>query len=153
MAAVETFDVVPGKLVVSVFAHEISSVRCWTYVTSGLWPLGQRDIRLSVKQEPGETDTGFPRDILEYFRFLHAAALEKRIVEVGAATILSEQGSPLLPGSALRGVLYARAQAFDGVPDGGPSLAAILVTREEAEAAGEYGHARILGRLGEATRC
>ena len=55
--------IVPGKLTVEVYVHSLESsdgtIRCWTYVSSGLWPLGQQEIAFTVKRRPGDADGAY----------------------------------------------------------------------------------------------
>src|SRR5712692_2297473 len=105
---VTTEDVVPGKLTVTVFSHLISGVRCWTFASAGLWPLGQRELLFTVKQEGDEP---FPRELFSFYRSVYKFASEKRFVEQGGVTQLSHDATPLLLRSSFRGVIYAAPQS------------------------------------------
>ncbi len=145
---VATEDVVPGKLTVTVFAHTIARVRCWTFASAGLWPLGQRELLFSVKQDGDE----FPRELFTFYRTVHRLASEKRFVNQGGLTQLARDATPLLRKSSFRGVIYAAPQPLEDIPVAAPYLTGILVTTEEVEAAQRYGAARVLARLGQNAR-
>src|SRR5207247_2074754 len=53
-----TLQILPGKLSAQVYAHTISNgpiqIPCWTYITTGLWKLGQKDFIFSLRRDPSE---------------------------------------------------------------------------------------------------
>src|SRR4051812_30722930 len=85
---IATEEVVPGKLSVSVHAHVISGMRCWTFSSKGLWPLGQRELVFTVKQDEDEPDELYPRELLAFYRSVYDLASGKRFVDIGGFTQL-----------------------------------------------------------------
>ena len=148
--------VVPGALTVEVYAHSLTTQRgplpVWTFVSKGLWARHQKEIRITVKREPKEAAGDYPRDLLALYRAIHAFAGQGRLVDVGGRTRLGPEGPGLLGRDEFRCLLYTRAQSFEGVPIDVPSLTALIVTCNEAEAAARFGLTRLMARLGRAER-
>jgi hypothetical protein len=149
--ALETVEVVSGKLHVRVFSHVIASasgpVPCWTYVSDGLRGAGQKEILFSVKREAGEAEAAFPRELLGLYATLHRFAHEGKVVEAGGVTRLGPSGPGFLR-EDLRGILYIAGQAIAGVPIERPFLTAIICSGAECDVASRLGHVRLLSLIG-----
>jgi hypothetical protein len=147
-------SVVPQKLAVKVYAHELGSLGspastpCWTYVSDGLWPLGQKEILFSVARRPGEAS--YPRELLLFYAELHQLASKHRLVGHGDITQLGSDGPSLL--GDFRGVVYTAAPDLPGVRVAAPHLTGVLVKAEELQAVASLGSTRLLGRLGQRAR-
>jgi len=148
-------DVIPGKLRARVFSHVIDApagpVPCWTFVTDGLLALGQKEIALSVKREPGEAESAYPRGPLALFEVVHGYAARKVLVQEGGSSQL-DRARPGLLRDDLHGVLYTPSQSLAGMSAPGPYLTAILLTGPELDAAQQFGMLRMMTRLGEKYR-
>jgi hypothetical protein len=149
-------SIVPGKLTVDVYLHSLESlggpVPCWTYVSSGLWSLGQKEISFTVKKRPSEADRAYPRDLLQFYHAVYRLADQKRLVDIGGSTTLNPNGAPLLGRKDFCGVLYAPPQALKGVRVTAPWLTALILTTNELTVAHEYGMVRLMTILGSRYR-
>ncbi|UQA59368.1 hypothetical protein [Polyangium aurulentum] len=147
-------EVVPGKLWVTVYAHALAtpggSMQLWTYASEGLWPLGQREIRFSVKREPGEGEGAFDRQLFDVYKLVYDLAREKRFVSVHGYSQLG--GPPLLGRDDFHCIVYAPPQPVEGLPSDAPFLTAVIVTCEEEQLAARTGYARLFARLGASAR-
>jgi hypothetical protein len=147
-------SVVDGKLTVRVYPHVLSTqtgrLPVWTYVSDGLLAKKQPEVRITVKREPKESPADYPRDLLALYRTIYDLAGQGRLVDVGGITELGSRG--LLGRDDFRCVLYVPAQAFEDVPVAAPSLTALIVTCNEAQAARRYGLLRTMARLGAVNR-
>ena len=141
-------EVVPGELVVRVHSHELPTVNgrepCWTFVSEGLWALGQKEILLTLKREPGEKPEDFPREAFFFYELAYELAAHGNLVDAGGTTDFGEQG--LL---GRRAVGYMEPYRFDFAPPS-PSLSAILLTEGEFAACQTIGLSRIRALLGKA---
>jgi len=147
-------EVVPGKLWVTVYAHALAtpggSLPLWTYASEGLWPLGQREIRFSVKREPSEGEGAFDRQLFDVYKLVYDMAREKKLVDIHGYSQLG--GPPLLGRDDFHCIVYGPPQAVDGIPSGAPFLTALIVTCEEEQLAARTGYARLFARLGASAR-
>jgi hypothetical protein len=142
-------EVIPGKLSVRVYRHDIAavtgSIPCWSYVTQGLTALQQTEIVFTLRRDPDEPSDGFPDDPLRLFAAILPLTEAGQRVTSGSFTELGGGG---FFGHHL---LYVRAQALNGVSLPASCLAALLVTGDELRAVREFGSTRVLARLGQAT--
>ena len=149
-------SIVPGKLTVDVYVHSLESpdgrAPCWTYVSNGLWPLGQREIVFTVKRRPGEADGAYPRDLLQFYELVYHLAVQKQLVDIGGDTTLSPDGAGLLGREDFRGVLYVPPQPLDGVQIRAPWLTALILTANELRVARSYGMFRLMTIFGSRYR-
>ncbi len=144
------FDLLPGELAARVHSHVLESgdglLDCWSYVTEGLWAQRQKELIFTLRREPWEGDDEFPRAPLKFLAQIYRLAQSGQRVDVGDFTQFGEAG--LL---GYNGLIYISPQPFSGIELSSPSLAAILVTEEELEAAKAFGFARLQARLGQAS--
>ncbi|MDC3985445.1 hypothetical protein [Polyangium jinanense] len=145
-------EVVPGKLSVTVYSHAISTpagpLHFWTYVSEGLWPLGQREIRFSIKREPGDAEGTFDRQLFKLYGLIYELAEQGQLVDVHGRSQLD--GPPLLGRDGFHCIIYGPPQPLEGIAANVPYLSAVMVTCEEENVGGQAGYARILARLGAA---
>jgi hypothetical protein len=143
-------EIMAGELSVQVYVHEIVSqqgiIPCWSYVTEGMAAHGQTEIVFTLRREVGELSGQFPEEPLHLFATIHGFAKKDRRVTAGGAT---EFGARSFFGHHL---LYVKAQPLDGVTLPGSCLTALLVTADELRAVRAFGCARVLARMGQASR-
>ncbi len=142
-------ELIPGKLEVSVFHHVIqtgsSRLPCWTYVTKGLRGQQQKEIVMTLLQ--GSDLEQVPlQDPLHFFVSLYVVASHGRRVDAGDVSEFDPEQSLL----GRPAVLYMPAQSLEGVEVPEPSLAAILLVKEDLEAAKRFGPMRMVNRLADA---
>ncbi|TKC97156.1 hypothetical protein [Polyangium fumosum] len=147
-------EVVPGKLAVTVYSHSLvtpdGALHFWTYVSEGLWPLGQREIRFSIKREPGDAEGAFDRELFKLYGLIYELAQQGQLVDVHGRSLLA--GPPLLGRDDFHCIIYGPPQPVEGITATAPFLTAVIVTTEEEEVGGKAGYARILARLGAEAR-
>ena len=147
-------EVVPGKLSVTVYSHSLvmpdGALHFWTYVSEGLWPLGQREIRFSIKREPGDAEGAFDRELFKLYGLIYELAQQGQLVDVHGRSLLG--GPPLLGRDDFHCIIYAPPQPVEGITANAPFLTAVIVTNEEEAVGGQAGYARILARLGADAR-
>jgi hypothetical protein len=150
-----SLPVVPGELTVRVHVHTIDSrqgpLPCWSYVTDGLAVYGQKELVFTLQRQRREAAADFPRQLLEFFRGVHQAAVQGRHVVAG-------NWSQFLCPSGFLGqhdavtVVYDPAQHLEGVDLPADALAVILLAEEEAEVVQQLGPYRVLTLLGQTYR-
>src|SRR5262252_1949570 len=117
--------IIPGALSVEIHIHRLDSVEgpvpCWTYVSQGLWPLGQKEIVFTVKRRSNEAEGAYPRDLLTFYRIVHQLAAQGQRVDIGGVTTLRGEGQGFLGRKDFVGILYAPPQAFGGIRIAVPS--------------------------------
>jgi hypothetical protein len=147
----QSMDVIPGKLKVRMFLHEIEHEKeifsCWSYVTDGLVAQKQKEIIFTLRREPGQRPEDYPRELLDLFATFFHYAERGQLVDVGQSTLFGETG---LGGDRdLRGIGYIEPQGFPGVETRGvPLLACILLKKDEAQVAWDLGLTRVTALLG-----
>ena len=144
--------VIPETLRYFVYLHELRSadgpVPCWSYVTRGLWAIGQKELVFTVKREPADREGGYPRDLSGLLSMIHQVALQGRAVDWGAFTSFSPSEAGFIGRRDLKGVLYTPDQKFDGVPVHDPALTCVLLTEEELRVAQSHGRVRVASLFG-----
>jgi hypothetical protein len=149
--------VVPDRLTVRIHRHDIptafGTIPCWTYITRGLWAVGQKEIVFSLRRLPAEEPAGFPQEPLAFFANLLQLADQGRTVDAGGHTTFRSP-SGFLGRTELVGVIYLPLEPLAGVemPERGRSLTAVLLTPEEAEMVPTLGSYRLTTRLGRTVR-
>lgn len=147
----QVVEVIPGKLRVRIFLHEIEyeneKLSCWSYLTDGLLVHKQKEILFTLRQNPGQKPEDYPSELLELFAIIFHCAERGQRVEVGQSTLFSETG---LEGDRdFRGVGYVEPQGFPGVETRSvPLLAGILLKNDEAQIAWDLGLTRVTALLG-----
>lgn len=143
-------DIVPTKVSARVWSHEARAGRrkapCWTYITDGLEDVGQREVIITLRREPDEKPTDFPRAPLKFFSHLHAFADAGESVDAGDVTQF--EGAGFL---GLDGIVYTNPQPLEGIEVPSGALTAVLVTEEELRVTQLFGASRVLAQLGKAS--
>jgi hypothetical protein len=151
-----TIPLVEG-LSATVHLHDLPNgpeqIPCWTYVTSGLWDHGQKEIIFSLRRRPGEPPADFPQDPLGFFVEVHRLAREGRLVDVGGHTCFRNPAG-FLGGTEQIGFAYISPEPLAGVdlPPQDRAMTAILLAPAEAEVVPVIGSYRVTTLLGQATR-
>jgi hypothetical protein len=144
-------DVIPGRLKVRIFLHEVEYEKeifsCWSYVTDGLVTQKQKEIMFTLRRDPGQNPEDYPRELLDLFATFFHYAERGQFVDVGESTLFSETG---MGGNRdFRGIGYVEPQGFPGVETSGvPLLAGILLKNDEAQVAWNLGLTRVTALLG-----
>jgi hypothetical protein len=147
----QSVDVIPGRLKVRIFLHEIEYEKeilsCWSYVTDGLVAQKQKEIIFTLRRDPGQKPEDYPRELLDLFATFFHYAERGQLVDVGQSTLFGETG---LGGDRdFRGIGYIEPQGFPGVETKGvPLLAGILLKNDEAQVAWDLGLTRVTALLG-----
>lgn len=140
--------VASDELKVDIHLHEFflgdRKRQCWTYVTTGLLNLGQKEMCLSLLLEDDDQPDVFPKSPIKIFQLLEKHAREGRIVDVADATTLGKKG--LFGFSAL---YFLPAIQYETLPNLDNHLALILVHQTEYEFAKQYGFTRLISRIGK----
>lgn len=152
-------DLIPGKLSAQVYAHDFASgptsLPCWTYVTRGFSPAGQKEFVFTLVRGRGDDPASPPADPLRFFSQIFPLAERKQFVDAGGFTCF--RPPPAAGFLGLRGMVgfvYTRPEAIPGVemPPLGQCLTAILLLPGEAELVQAGWGYRVLVRLGRASR-
>jgi hypothetical protein len=151
-------EIIPQHLYAVVSSENIKTavdgtLMCWTYLSDGLRSVGQKEVQLTIKQEPAEREP--PPDPLLLYREMYQHAEKGEHVDVGSViTIpLGEQASGFLGRTDLRGVAYVPLQSSAQQLLPSPTIGALFVTEAEARAASEFGVLRLMAMLGNQHRC
>jgi hypothetical protein len=148
-------ELIPERLFVRVFLHELDSVHgrvpCWSYVTKGLWSVGQKELVYIVKRETNEGQGDYPRQLLRHAAVVHLLSLQGRTVDVGGSSSFACTSGPLEQ-AGLRGIIYTPPQQLEGVPVEDPSLTCVFLTAEELKVAQTFGRVRVMSMLGKRHR-
>lgn len=143
--------VVPDKLRVSAYLHDVpngaASIKCWSYVTEGLWLHRQKELVFTLQVAPGESPNNLPELPLQFFQLVYELAAKGKLVDAGGYTDFGEQGF-----LGRRAVGYIDAEPFDAFASLSPSLAVILLTEDEYAAYEGFGLTRVQAMLGRASR-
>lgn len=148
-------EIVPGELVVRVYSHSLDTHRgalpVWTFVSDGLRAARQKELFFTVRRFPEEKDRDYPRDLLVFYRVVHALARAGRLVDVGDITRIRPDRPGFLGRDDFRCIIYGPYQPLGGIPAPGPSLTGLIVTCNESDALA-FGLTRVMARLGQAER-
>src|SRR5882724_1673756 len=147
----QTVDVIPGKLRVRIFLHEIKHenevISCWSYMTDGLVSQNQKEIIFTLRRGSGQRPADYPRELVDLFETFFHYAERGQLVDIGQSTLFSETG---MGGDRdFRGIGYVEPQGFPGVETNGvPCLAGILLKNDEGQIAWDLGLTRVTALLG-----
>jgi hypothetical protein len=140
-AQLQVVDVVPG-LRVHISQEDALGGPCWTFLSEGFAPHGQREISISLKRRPGEPWSAYPAELLSYFEAIFPLAQAGKFVGPGDC---SEVGPHGIVERHFRGVIFAETPEV-------PALVGILAYADELDLARKIHAQRVLTRLGAATR-
>jgi hypothetical protein len=148
----KTIELIPGKLKVRIFHHEIKyedeRIPCWSFVTDGMMAHKQKEMILTLRREPNQNLEDYPRQLVDLLATIFDLAKKGQVVDVGQSTLFDEAGVPGY--KDVRGIGYVEAHGFPGVETReGPLLAAILLKGDEGPIAWEFGLTRITAMLGK----
>jgi hypothetical protein len=142
---------VPGKLTARVFAHDLmvgaDPMPCWTYVTQGFFPVGQKEFVFTLPRSRGDDPNRPPADPLQFFAQIFSLTEQKQFV-------FQPRGAGFLGLRGMVGFAYAPPELLPGIemPPPEQCLTAILLLPGEAEMVQAGWGYRVLSRLGRATR-
>jgi hypothetical protein len=144
-------EVIPGKLKVKIFAHEIQFEKevlpCWSFVTDGLAAQHQKEIIFTLRREKNQKVADYPREFLGLFATIFHLAEEGKIVDAGDTSFFGDSG--FLGDKEFRGIGYVEPDGFPGVDTGGvPLLAGILLKGDEGPIAQDLALTRVTALLG-----
>jgi len=147
----QLIEVIPGRLKVRIFLHEIEyeneKFSCWSYLTDGLLAQKQKEIIFTLRRDAGQKPEDYPRELLDLFATFFHCAERGQLVDVGQSTLFGETG---LGGDRdFRGIGYIEPRGFPGVETKDvPLLAGILLKNDEAQIAWDFGLTRVTALLG-----
>jgi hypothetical protein len=144
-------EVIPGKLSVKIFLHDITfegeTIPCWSYLTDGFVAQHQKETIFTLRREIGQKPEDYPRGFLELFAALFRNNGRGRPVDVGDSALFGE--AEFFPDKDIRGIGYVETQGLQGVETGeAPLLAAILLKGDEAQIAWDFGLTRVTALIG-----
>ena len=147
----QLIEVIPGRLKVRIFFHEINyeneRFSCWSYLTDGLAAQEQKEIIFTLRRDPGQKPEDYPGQFLEFFATIFHYAERGQVVDVGQSTLFGNAG--FLGQKDFRGIGYVEPQGFSGVETRGvPLVAAIVLKDDEAQIAWDLGLTRVTALLG-----
>jgi hypothetical protein len=150
-----TIELIPGKLRVRIFHHEIKyeeeRIPCWSFVTDGMMAHKQKEMILTLKREPNQKPEDYPRQLVDVLANIFDLAGKGQVADVGQSTLFDEAGVPGY--KDVRGFGYVEPRGFPGVETKeGPLLATILLKGDEGPIAWEFGLTRITAMLGKMYR-
>ena len=144
-------EVIPGKLNVKMFLHDVPSegevIPCWSYVTDGFVAQHQKETILTLRRDTDAKPADYPRGFLELFAMLFHYTERGQPVDVGDSALFS--GVEFLPEKDIRGIGFVEPQGLLGVETGDtPLLAGILLKGDEVQIAWDFGLTRITALIG-----
>jgi len=144
-------EVIPGKLKVKVFLHDVlyenATIPCWTYLTDGLFAHKQKEIIFTLRRGVGQRPEDYPRDFFRLFSDFFRFAEKGQLVDVGNSTLFNEEG--FYGRKDFRGIGYVEPESFPGLETGdSPLLAGISLKNDEALIAWELALTRVVALLG-----
>lgn len=142
--------IIPGCLTAQVYLHSIQTqadpLSCWTYVSDGMRSSGQPEIVFTLLRLPDEPSDTPPWEPLDVFQTLFQLVQQGRSLYPGGYTQFGDRNF------MGRHLIYVPTEILNGVPLSAKVLTALLVTKEEVEAAQAFGVTRVVSRLGWASR-
>lgn len=142
---------VNDHVVVRVFGPLVQSsagpIPCWSFVSDGLWILGQPEILCSIERDATESETAIPESLLSFYALMFDRAQRGEHAFCGDV-IESVPISGLVPGEQSFSVNFLPPQLLSGVEFPSHAVTAVLLPTRESSLAKKYGHLRILARSG-----
>jgi hypothetical protein len=148
-------EVVPGKLYVSVYAHEIPSgddkVPCWSFVSEGLERSGQHEIMVTLRRSRGKGWQDYSNDLFALYGQILAHVEQGQ--KFGPYDTIGLSGIDTFLGRKGRwAMICIPAEMFDGVEVPFQALAAVLIRDDEIEVVEKSSSLRVASMLGLAYR-
>jgi hypothetical protein len=144
-------EVVPGKLYVTVYEHDVKTadrkVPCWSFVSEGLKRHGQHEIVFTLRRPRGKSWEASSGEILALFKGIYDNAEQGNRVEAYGGSILAK-ATLFLGNQGPWGLIYIPAEMFDGVDVPFEALAAVLIKGDEVEVMIKSSALRIASMLG-----
>jgi hypothetical protein len=122
---------------------------CWAFVSKGLAALGRPEVVLLVARAPGEDMSALPPDGPEIVSTIARSVRAKRPLHPWEVL---ELWAGLFGRPDLTGVMLLPGTDGDRLGLAGPTLAAIVLTREEVEIATHFGAPRVANLLAAKAR-
>lgn len=143
----------PGGLNAALYDHELPVaghlLPCWTVVTQGLAPHGQREIALTVLKTREARDN-MPPGVFGYIRSLNQLAEQGSLIDAGGISSWKAPG-PLGMGGFV-GVAFFDSAELPGVLLPSDALTGVFLKEGEVEMATRCGVQRVLYALGRQVR-
>ena len=146
-------------LTVTIYHHEMQSMVsgpfwCWTYITSGLSALGQKEMIFTLKRRTAtEREQDFQTDIIEWFSNIYRLAQSEMLVDEWGQSRFYRKG--FLGRDDIRLVLYSPPLDIRALPPGAmpeERLHIIPATAPEADVVHYYCVMRFISQLGKSER-
>ncbi|KAK9443786.1 uncharacterized protein VB005_03066 [Metarhizium brunneum] len=146
-------------LTVTIYHHEMQSMVsgsfwCWTYITSGLSALGQKEMVFTLKRRTAaEREQDFQTDILEWFSNIYMFAQSDMLVDEWGQSRFYRKG--FLGREDIRLFLYSPPLDIRALPPGAmpdERLHIIPATAPEADVVHYYCVMRFISQLGKSER-
>jgi hypothetical protein len=135
----------PADVAVVTLAASGTTPATWVFISKGLAALGHPELVLSVKREPGEGSDAYPSDAPDIVSSLAKAVREGRRLQ---AWHIASSPEGMLGRADLTGLLVLPQSADPRLGLAGPSLALLVVTKDELAAAIHFGVPRVANLLG-----
>lgn len=141
-------EIVPNRLAVTIHLHDVAAGSktspCWTFLTEGMIAAKQKELLLTVKVPQEQDARQFPMQPVSFFVLAYKLALQNKRVNLGSISKLGEKGL-----FGFMGIGFTFPQTMNlSIPLKSPTLACLLLTKEELMCANAFGLARVLCRLG-----
>lgn len=138
-------EVLKAQVLLSNFVVADDELICWTYVSDGLRKMGQKELVISLRKPVDAAIGEFPQAPVEFFKTVFQYCVRKEFIDIGSVSDFGEAGFLT---TDFTGAAYIRSQALGEFFPPQDSLAMVLMTKEEMEAAQIAGLTRVLALLG-----
>ena len=143
-------QVVPGKLSVQVYRHEVDyfkPVPCWTFITEGLWAHKQKEVVLTLRRDAQGDNGEPPRFPLQIIESIYRLAAQGKLVDTWGysyfvLTAVKERKA------AVFYVAYLYPLPLSGIRLPSPALTAILMSKDDYEVFRAFGLTRLVAARG-----
>ncbi len=149
-SALASVEVIPGKLKVRVFLHDIESAPgqsfpCWSYVTDGLATHGQKEIIFTLRRTKILKPEDYPRDTFRVLAQVFHSTERGEVFDIGDQVEWNSTESFGMEG--FRGIAFVSPSRYAKVP-GNYKLAAIGLLGDEPQIVRNFGITRVTSLLG-----
>lgn len=143
------FELVQDKLFGTVNLHDMrqgdEAFECWSFVSEGMLALGQKELAILLRKEPGESEKDYPTEPLGFFLTVWNFASQGNFVFEGDITEFGDSGF-LDP--QFRALAYLRPLGLSGMEDNEGLLSCVLLTEKELQIARRFGLTRVISLFG-----